>query len=411
MDEIDDKLCLTKLKKIIGNHKRKKNQSKEYTSDFVSETSKFFISGGTNNEIIVYTKDSLIKIDNPYSPDDWVYNILENQENNFLVTEGTKIKLVKAKSEKNDSAIYTKVVLNSLLTLQIGEEFIVCCQNKVLLYNNKLIQWNNLDEKKVLYNNYTIKAAIKIDNFALLKSNKICSMGNDNIFIYNLVSHKRVYNELDEYSFVYSQNGLTILNIDIKNEKNNNIITKKILLCACKKYIENQKNGILLITNIEENNFQNIKDIDIKTNFFDTRDFEVYCFCPILILETSKILKVNNTKTNYFLVGGFEKTKNKGIIKLFKVIYSYEKSESRIKFIQDIEIISQNYSNKNKFIIKKPISCINQSSSGENFLVTCWDGNVYLLSNLNIETYLKYDKLIEKNISLNDLDQFHFFVN
>jgi len=137
MDEIDDKLCLTKLKKIIGNHKRKKNQSKEYTSDFVSETSKFFISGGTNNEIIVYTKDSLIKIDNPYSPDDWVYNILENQENNFLVTEGTKI--------------YTKVVLNSLLTLQIGEEFIVCCQNKVLLYNNKLIQWNNLDEKKVLY--------------------------------------------------------------------------------------------------------------------------------------------------------------------------------------------------------------------------------------------------------------------
>jgi len=170
-------------------------------------------------------------------------------------------------------------------------------------------------KKRYYINNYTIKAAIKIDNFALLKSNKICSMGNDNIFIYNLVSHKRVYNELDEYSFVYSQNGLTILNIDIKNEKNNNIITKKILLCAYKKYIENQKNGILLLTNIEENNFQNIKDIDIKTNFFDTRDFEVYCFCPILILETSKILKVNNTKTNYFLVGGFEKTKNKGIIK------------------------------------------------------------------------------------------------
>ena len=78
----------------------------------------------------------------------------------------------------------------------------------------------NKTKSIIIYNNYTIKAAIKIDNFALLKSNKICSMGNDNIFIYNLVSHKRVYNELDEYSFVYSQNGLTILNIDIKNEKN-----------------------------------------------------------------------------------------------------------------------------------------------------------------------------------------------
>ena len=125
-------------------------------------------------------------------------------------------------------------------------------------------------------------------------------MGNDHIIIYNLVSYKRVYNKLDEYSFVYSKKGLAILPIDIENEKNSNTITKKVLLYACKKYIENQKNGTPKITNIEEDNNQNIKDIGIKTYFFNTRDFEVYCFCPILILETSKILEINNKKQIIF---------------------------------------------------------------------------------------------------------------
>jgi hypothetical protein len=336
---------------------------------------------------------------------------LEKGENNILVTLGKKIDLVKFKTDKNDSTIYTKKILNSLFTLEIGENFIVCCQKKVLIYDSNLSQRNIISGEKVLLDNSTIKAAIKIDNFVLLKSNKICSLGNDHIIIYNLISYKRVYNKLDEYSFVYSQNGLSILSIDIKNEKNNNLITKKILLCACKQYIKNQKNGILLITNIEDNG-QNIKDIDIQTYFFDTNSFEVYCFCPIFILESSNFFKKNNTKTNYFLAGGFEKAKNKGIIKLFKVIYIYEKSESRIEFIQDIEIIDPNYSNKNKFIsLKKPISCITRSSSDENLLVTCWDGNVYLLENLNIDAYLNYDKLIEKNISLDDLNQFHFIDN
>ena len=81
---------------IIGNHIRKKSQNtreKEYTADFVIETSKFFISGGTNNNIIFYLKDSsLIRIYNigflDNFPGDWVYNILEKEENHMLVTQG-----------------------------------------------------------------------------------------------------------------------------------------------------------------------------------------------------------------------------------------------------------------------------------------------------------------------------------
>jgi len=109
------------------------------------------------------------------------------------------------------------------------------------------------------------------------------------------------------------------------------------------------------------------------------------------------------------LVGGFEKVKNKGLIKLFKVIYCNEHFDYRIEFIQDIEIIDKYASNKFIFKkFKKPISCITQSSSNNNLLITCWDGNVYLLETLNIESYLKFDELSEKNISLNDLDVFHF---
>ena len=58
----------------------------------------------------------------------------------------------------------------------------------------------------------------------------------------------------------------------------------KILLCACKKYLKNQKNGILLIS-FEENN-----DNKIYYKFYDTKNFEVYCFCPILIINIDKYL-------------------------------------------------------------------------------------------------------------------------
>ena len=275
------------------------------------------------------------------------------------------------------------------------------------IFDTNITENNNFDISKVLLDNYTAKAGIKINNFLLLKSNKICSKGSDHLIIFNLRSNKQVYNKLDEYSFVYSSNGLTILSMDIKDEKHNQIIDKKLLLCACKKYIKNQKNAILLIMNFEEYNSQTINDTNIKTYFFDTRNFEVYCFCPILIFETNNILEKTIKKTNYFLAGGFESAKKKGIIKLFKVIYSYEKSEYRIEFIQDIEIINQY--DGSIVLFKKPISCITQSSSDENLLVTCWDGNVYLLTTVNIKAYLNFDNLIEKDISINDLDSFDFF--
>ena len=385
---------------IIGSHQRKKGEDKkekEYTAEFVFESNKYFISGGTNNEIIFYKNDSSpeIKINNLYSSDDWVYNILELEENNFLITERKQV--YSYKSDKNSTPNKIKEDINSLFTLQNGENYIICSQNKVLLHGSNLMKTNILNDEKVFIDKYTAKAAIIINNHILLKSNKICSMGNDRILLYNLLSYKKVYNKLDEYSFIYSTNGLTPLSINIKNEKNNKIINKTILLCACKKYIKDQKNGILLIMNMDENTENNIKDIRVKTDFYDTGNFEVFCFCPILKYETNDFFIRTSINTNYFLAGGFIKAKSKGIIRLYKLVYSYEKCESRIEFIQDIDIIDKNDSNK--FIrLKKPVSCITQSRSDDNLLITCWDGNVYSLEILNIKNYLKYVEQIEKNI-------------
>ena len=87
------------------------------------------------------------------------------------------------------------------------------------------------------------------------------------------------------------------------------------MLCACKKYIEKQNNGILLIT--LENNLPK------SYTFYDTENFEVYCFCPISIKSNinnkicNKDKEMNKININYILIGGFNYYKREGIIKLF----------------------------------------------------------------------------------------------
>ena len=110
--------------------------------------------------------------------------------------------------------------------------------------------------------------------------------------------YKNIFNTINNYSFNISQNNLTL----IPDEDDNSI--NKILLCACKKYIKGEKNGILLVK-LELN-----KNIKIIEKFYDTSNFEIYCFCPILKLENDlNILNKENKKitdSKYFLVGGFD---------------------------------------------------------------------------------------------------------
>ena len=55
---------------------------------------------------------------------------------------------------------------------------------------------------------------------------------------------------------------------------------------------------------------------------------------------------------------------------------------------------------KNFKSFKGPISSIIQSKEKGNILITCWDGNVYLMTYPDIEYYLKCDKKLKNKVSL-----------
>ena len=92
-----------------------------------------------------------------------------------------------------------------------------------------------------------------------------------------------------------------------------------------------------------------------------------------------------------FLLEDFKKCK--GMIKLYKVIYGKKNNETKIKYIQDV-----NLNNKNIKRLNGPISCITQSSIDGKILITCWDGNIYLCYWPDISDYLEYDKQIKNKI-------------
>ena len=136
--------------------------------------------------------------------------------------------------------------------------------------------------------------------------------------------------------------------------------------------------------------------------FYDTKNFEVYCFCPISIYDNTMIIKNAESKkenTDYFLVGGFDNNKKKGIIKLYKVNYGIEYDKTTIEYIQDIIFANENNNMKG---FRGPISSITQSNIDGKILVTCWDGNVYELDKPKIEDYINYDEQFKQNISFNN---------
>ena len=285
--KLSQRYCILKFKSIIGTHKNKKNQKKiklkEYTAEFIFEASNLFISWGSNNEIILYSKDSSFEKKSKIRFSDWVNNIFDpeeiefNNQSNLFVSYGKGIILLRYKADKNVYSIYPIYNINSFFSLKINESIMSFFQNKVVEYSSSLSQGRRaFEEKKILFKKYIAKSAIKVNNFVLFKSNKICSMGNNNLLIYNIINHRKLFYKFkDEYSFIYSQNGLIIFPMNIKKKETNEIIHKNIILCACKKYCKTQKNGILLIMNNDENE-----------DYIRDYDNELYTFFLIL-----KILK------------------------------------------------------------------------------------------------------------------------
>ena len=213
-------------------------------------------------------------------------------------------------------------------------------------------------------------------------------------------------NELSqvEGSFNIGPNSLLIIDINIeiknnffaqgqnknlrkrKNKKNNNKIYNnkntlnekiKLLFCACTKYYNDQKNGIFMIFLINEK--------IIHEYFYDTGDFEVFCFCELNYKNEEE--KMNK---NYLLVGGYDNNLNQGLIKLYEIGYdeSNNSNLSELKFIRNIFGLSK---------FKQPINCIIQSSKTGEILLTSWDGSVNLFTKPNLDNLTLKNNLLNIN--------------
>ena len=381
----------------------------ENTSEFIKELStNNYISFGINNSKNLKRKDEMDDTKNKdsafifhyYTNDfeiekegyinNWINNIeegFENDKNMIIFCFDDDLRSLKVSDaiitkdydyEDDYEDIYEKKhFYNCLFKVEKDNAknfFLLCQKDKVcsLYYSiSKLIKIGIYIFSYIISGYY--KEGIYIKNYiCALTSNRVINKGKDEIVFVNYQNEK-IIKQFEGYSFILSTTGLCLM--DTKDDSD------KILLCACKKYIKGQKNGILLI-----NNLKNIDKAD--KIFYNTNNFEVHCFCPILIIEDNLILSKLSQykKTNYFFVGGFDKNRNKGSIKLYKI---KKEQKLEIEEIYEIEeIIDINNKNIKDFKgFKGPISSIIQSSYNGNIIITCWDGNVYLFSKPNLSFF------------------------
>ena len=255
--------------------------------------------------------------------------------------------------------------ISSIICLEMdNDNYIIAGESGVYYITNLNNNYDNFNTFKLL--NESIGEGIQItSDIVTFASNTVLPYGKDKLIFYN-INKKKILKTIENYSFETSPNGMYLMNLNDNN---------KILLSACKYYLEGQKNGILLVNpDLEDNQ-------DIKEPFYDTEEFEVYCFCQILVFDNKSKLKY----TNYFLVGGFDTEKGEGLIKLYRIMLNKRASQTKMEFILDIAIDN----NENLEGIERPISCITQSKKNGNIIATCWDGNVYLFTPPNLNYFLR----------------------
>ena len=341
-------------RKIIGEH--------QDCANYIIEIGNGYLISGSHKDIILYEKDtfkknqpipvehsSILPINNEKKSIDIIIN---SEEKNITYLNFNQ----NGKLDGIFKEINCKIKSHFCLYFQSKKDYLICNNEGIYLCNDILGKIIQITKTPVKKNEVFFSGILINDDIAAFTSNKSSSKGHDKIIFYNN-KPKRVFNSIEGYSFNKSQNNSVLIN-------------ENILLCACTKYVSDQKNGILLIK---------IKDNDEKMPvvFEPTGNFEVYCFCPIV--KTTNIIfddnkKVHNTK--YILVGGYDNTKKEGLIKLYELLYKDDLKKIKIVYNRDIEI-----NNKNEKI-EKPISCMIQYKKTSNIIITCFDGKVYLFDKI-----------------------------
>ena len=379
-----DKYKVIDIVEIIGIHKKESEYIQEYSKGFL-------ISADSNNNLFIYDSNyRLVKLIKEAirdtvnkSPKKWPLSIY--QKNNSSDGTNEKLELIACSKigvleinyniRNNTNNVQTINNTSCSVYFNVGEnDYIIGGEKGIFHYKNG----NSINK---LTNAF--RGGIKINkDIIAFTSNSILPDGKDDLIFYSIKEDKNILNKKMNYSFTISTNSLSLMTCQ-ENKC-------EVLLCGCKKYCKNQKNGILLIS------------LNLSTypeEFMDLGDFEVYCFCPISIINEDK----NNSmeKTNYFLVGGFDTEKLEGAIKLFKIkkMKNFD-NKVIIEYIQDIEFekkkIKIEKQNMEEFYIfsgfERTISSIIQSKINGKLLITSWDGHDYLCNTPNIKYYLEKDK-------------------
>ena len=412
---------ILKFVKVMGNHKN--------TADEIQELKNgYFASYGTDNKLTIYNKQFNVILPGD-NLDDWISYILEitssekiEKDIQIIICTNQSLYLNQINLEKVTSRIQ-RYEYGGMLCLELKKNNYVICGHEGADHFSDLFSKIIQSKKNRLFNEAYRGGIILNQNLVAFSSNVCMPGGEDKIKFYNPNS-KKIVREIADYSFILSPTGLTLI-----ESKNDDKKLNKIFLAACKKYYDNQKNGILaMISEFGESE-------SMIHKFYDTGNFEVHCFCSLSIVDKKDInIFINNeikkTKTDYFLVGGFDQDSRQGLIKLYKAKFDENPDETFIEFIQDIKVEKRNkipeniqdllnnkeypideegmkklreYKQKkfkdcNIFTnFKGAVSSITQSSLYGNILVSCYDGNIYLLTPPNLEYYLKMDEEMESD--------------
>ena len=150
--------------------------------------------------------------------------------------------------------------------IYLKSKTIFACTNEGILLLTDFMNSIMRTQKNKIYDK-AYMGGIKINDKTVgFSSNRFLAKGEDQMIFYN-VNTRKVSTKLkiSGFSFTLSRNNLILMDIPREFDKSGN---NKILLCACKKYLKGQKNGILLLK-LEINN-NNITKIDKE--FYDTRN-------------------------------------------------------------------------------------------------------------------------------------------
>ena len=366
--------------KTIGKYKRPQFV-KQLSNDYFlvsSEDKKLYIFDFLYN----YIMDINLNLEKfPYDITENIYAKKNNLE--LIISSLDNMLYIKLDMKYKNYIIYKyeSESLPSLSTFQVGE-------NKTVIVGLQGINFiENLftSSTEFIYHkqNYTtpyVQGIIINSEIIALTSNNIIPKGEDKLVFYNW-RKKRIFYEIKEFSFSISGNGLCLINSEKISPK------YKILLCACRKYTnkKEKKNGILVVC-------IDLEKVMFYHKFVNTENFEVLCFCQISIINNENAINedisykknIQNINTDYFFVGGFDKNRRAGLIKLYRLVHNKEFKNTKIEFIQNIKIDKK----KGFSGFKEPISSITQSNIIGNIIISCLDGNVHLFKPPNIDYFL-----------------------